>query len=560
MSPELPPTVLAEDASSPEAPLTLLVISPDAMRTYPLPESGDLTIGRAPECDISIDDPQISRTHAMLHIGPQIQVEDLGSANRTRIRGEMLSPGVLRLFSAGEVMDLGSSMLVLQRVSAPAQRRLASHGEFEARLRDECDRQKRNRRAPFAVVRFRVEGQVARSELETTLPQALRAQDVIAAVARGEYEMLLVESVRSKAESVVRSIREQLGALGARVIAGVALHPDDGLTADALLSRASELLLPPSNAPSVVVEDPSMRELYRIVDRVARGSIALLLLGETGVGKEIVAEAIHARSPRSARPFVRLNCAALSETLIESELFGYEKGAFTGADAAKPGLVESADGGTVFLDEVGELPLATQAKLLRVLEQREVQRVGSLKPRKVDVRFVSATNRNLAEEVKAGRFREDLLYRLDGATLVIPPLRERRSEIAPLARMFAARAASALSESVELSAEAIERLESYSWPGNIRELRNVMDRAVLLGGELILPEHLPLDKLLATWSAAPPSVEKPTSAGSMRNRIIEALEASAHNQKRAAERLGVSRQTLSAWLDRYDIPRPRRRD
>ena len=244
-----------------------------------------------------------------------------------------------------------------------------------------------------------------------------------------------------------------------------------------------------------------MRDLYRMLDRIARGTISVLLLGETGVGKEVLAERIHRSSPRSDAPFVKLNCAAFSETLIESELFGHEKGAFTGADAAKPGLFEAAEGGSVFLDEVGEMPAVLQAKLLRVLEQRQVMRVGSIKPRAIDVRVIAATNRDLEVEVSEGRFRSDLFYRLNGISIVVPSLKERPSEIKPLAEMFIARIAKDLGRGAPvLTLRSVELLERYDWPGNIRELRNVMERAVLLApGDEIEVEHLPVEKMTTAW-------------------------------------------------------------
>ncbi|MCK6552715.1 sigma 54-interacting transcriptional regulator, partial [Myxococcota bacterium] len=256
----------------------------------------------------------------------------------------------------------------------------------------------------------------------------------------------------------------------------------------------------------IVVEAPAMLALHGLLARVAQGSISVLVLGETGVGKEIIAETIHQRSPRAERPFVKLNCAALSESLIESELFGYEKGAFTGAVRAKPGLLETANGGTVFLDEVGEMPLATQAKLLRVVEERKVLRVGGLEPRAIDVRIVSATNRDLEAEIDAGRFREDLYFRLNGIAVTVPPLRERVEEIPSLARLFAAKSAArdGLPQPPVIADAALACLVRHRWRGNIRELRNVVERAVVLaGGDAILPEHLP-PELRASRDAPPP--------------------------------------------------------
>jgi DNA-binding NtrC family response regulator len=218
----------------------------------------------------------------------------------------------------------------------------------------------------------------------------------------------------------------------------------------------------------------------RLVQRVAEGSISVLIIGETGVGKEVLAGRIHELSPRRERPFVRINCAALSETLLESELFGHERGAFTGADRAKPGLLATADGGSVLLDEIGELPAATQVKLLRVLEQREILPVGGLKPVPIDVRFLAATNRDLEQEVRRGSFRQDLYFRMAGITLRVPPLRHRADEIPKLAAAFLGRACQEMKRAPSvLSAEALRLLCGYSWPGNIRELRNVIERAVL---------------------------------------------------------------------------------
>jgi two-component system, NtrC family, response regulator AtoC len=254
-----------------------------------------------------------------------------------------------------------------------------------------------------------------------------------------------------------------------------------------------------------VMNDPAVKQAYELITRAAATEISVLILGETGAGKEAMAETVHQRSPRHGGPFLLLNCAALSETLLESELFGHEKGAFTGAHTSKAGLLESTSGGTVFLDEVGELSLGTQAKLLRVLEERSVMRVGATKPRRIDVRFVTATNRDLTREVRAGRFRGDLYYRISGLVVRIPPLRERLTEIEPLARHFLAEFCGQMGQAVpELTPPAIEALQTYDWPGNVRELKNVMERAVLLAtnGTIVREHVLPEPTLFSDAAGA----------------------------------------------------------
>jgi len=303
--------------------------------------------------------------------------------------------------------------------------------------------------------------------------------------------------------------------------------------------------------------------------------MTVLVTGETGVGKELLAETVHRASPRRAGPYVCLNCAALSESLLESELFGHERGAFTGAVAAKPGLLETAAGGTLFLDEVGELPLATQAKLLRVIETREVTRLGSVRPRRIDVRFIAATNRDLEAEVGRGSFRQDLYFRLNGMTLTIPPLRTRVVEIPYLAETFARQICRDLGRPPPvLPPPIVDLLEAYAWPGNIRELKNIVERAVLLSvGPIIGREHLPMEKLAPSTAAPsgsrpaapagptpPPRVDtQKVAAPSEREKIISALEACAGNQSRAAELLQMPRRTFVNKLDLYKIPRPKKK-
>jgi DNA-binding NtrC family response regulator len=293
-----------------------------------------------------------------------------------------------------------------------------------------------------------------------------------------------------------------------------------------------------------------------------------------------MAREVHRLSPRAKAQFVTINCAAMPEALLESELFGHEKSAFTGAAAAKPGLLETAPGGTVFLDEIGEMPATMQAKLLRVIETREVQPIGALKPRAINVRFIAATNRNLEADIGAGKFRQDLYYRLNGITLNIPPLRERRSEILPLVRSFLAQFARESERTPpDVSPDAARLLESYPWPGNIREVRNVVERALLLcDGHEILPEHLPIETMAANSisfapapapmprsfpSALPPAdLARPTTPMGVvedeKERILRVLAECAGSQTRAAKVLGIARSTLIARLDEYGVPRPRK--
>ncbi|HMG12466.1 MAG TPA: sigma 54-interacting transcriptional regulator, partial [Gemmatimonadaceae bacterium] len=280
--------------------------------------------------------------------------------------------------------------------------------------------------------------------------------------------------------------------------------------------------------------DDAMRAVLALADRAAASTLSVLLLGETGVGKDVIAERIHRASPRARGPFLRLNCAALSPSLLASELFGHEKGAFTGAATAQPGLLQSASGGTVFFDEVGDLPLDVQAKLLLVLERREVLPVGAVRPRRIDVRFISATNHKLPQDVAQGAFRRDLYHRLNGVTIEVPPLRERLTEIEGLAQRFANEAARSIGRAAPtISAEVLTSLRACSWPGNVRELRAVIERAVLLGsgGGITVRDLAPLA------SEAAPAELGPDVAGGLHEpegrRVAEALAQCGGNQSRA---------------------------
>jgi transcriptional regulator with GAF, ATPase, and Fis domain len=297
-----------------------------------------------------------------------------------------------------------------------------------------------------------------------------------------------------------------------------------------------------SQGHDMVGESPRMQEVYRFIARAAPSSSTVLISGESGTGKELVARALHQRSPRRGKPFVAINCAALTETLLESELFGHEKGAFTGALTQKKGKLELADGGTVFLDEIGELAPVLQAKLLRVLQERELDRLGGARPIKVDIRLIAATNRNLAEEVAKGQFRQDLYYRLNVVALTMPPLRERREDIPLLASYFAIKHGQKFKRMVKvISPEARACLMNYDWPGNIRELENAIERAVVLGSsEMIMPEDLP-ETLLDTQplSAAASARYHEGVREAKKQIILSALEQASGNYTEAAKLLGV---------------------
>jgi len=584
----VPPTVRdgrGGGSRPPGSALFLLVIGEGVYDNHPLPAEGEVLIGRGPGADLDIDDPSISRRHARVHVGagPVLAIEDLDSANGTRVRERAIAPGERAAIAVGDVVELGSVMLIVQpRVVAARPRRVWSHDYFEGRLDDECARAERQG-GRFAVVRLHCEGAAA-AAVEEAIAGSLRPGDVAGNYGPGEYELIVLEAAGEQAgdpaEVLIARLRARLAG-SAVVRTGVARYPEDGRSPDALLVSAGARARGETGSPVAERDDEGMPQLHRLVERIARGTINVLILGETGAGKEVLAERVHRLSPRARWPFLRLNCAALSETLLESELFGHERGAFTGAVTAKPGLLETAEGGTVFLDEAGELPMSIQVKLLRVIEERQVLRVGGLKPRPIDVRFIAATNRDLEVEVARGAFRQDLFFRLNGVTLVVPPLRDRVSEIEALARLFASQAGRQLEQPVapEIAPAALELLLAYVWPGNIRELRNVMERAVLLSPDgRITPAHLPVEKMRATRAmparaeTGPPPVaaEAPPAAARdvdqlrrridelERERILDALARCGGNQTKAAKMLGLPRRTLVSRLGKYGVPRPRK--
>jgi two-component system response regulator HydG len=310
----------------------------------------------------------------------------------------------------------------------------------------------------------------------------------------------------------------------------------------------------------IVGESPALRAVIELAQRVAATRSTVLVTGETGTGKELLAGLLHRASPRCAGPFVKVNCAALPETLLESELFGHERGAFTGADRLRIGRFEQASGGTILLDEIGDMAPTTQAKLLRVLQDREFQRLGGTRPIRADVRIVAATNQALEAEVRAGRFREDLYFRLNVIRIHLPPLRERREDLEALAAHYLAQFSRDLGRPLRRFGEsALASIHSYPWPGNVRELRNVIERAVLLAdGEQIDAADLELTEGVAEprGGSAGPALATLRLAEVERAVVLEALHRSAFVQKDAAARLGVSRRKLNYMIQRMGITHP----
>jgi DNA-binding NtrC family response regulator len=334
------------------------------------------------------------------------------------------------------------------------------------------------------------------------------------------------------------------------------------------VSREVESLRKSGSATGIIGKSPLMQEVFKKVAAVAASDATVLLMGESGTGKELLARAVHYNSARSSGPFEAINCASIPETLLESELFGHEKGAFTGALRQKPGKFEVAGGGTVFLDEVGEISLGAQVKLLRFLEERKFERVGGTEAVSVDLRIVSATNQNLEERVREGRFREDLYFRLNVVRIDIPPLRDRREDIPLLLAHYLD-----LARGAGVTADALELLKNHSWPGNVRELRNAIERGVVLArGNPIRPEHLPdtvtsprplgetdlearirelVEKLVA--QGAPGDLYHSVEARWEKALLRRVLEQTGSNQVKAAELLGINRMTLRKKMEQHGL-------
>ncbi len=547
-----------------ETPRAFLVIHVDgdpSSRVVDLPPEVEVTFGRSRGATMTVDHEKVSRLHTRVRWARgAILVEDLGSRNGTWVNGVRIATPTR--VANGDEIAIGPIHAVVGLTSGLQQHAaVASADACEARLIAEVDRSVRYHR-PLAIASVRIADDAALD----AIARGLRPMDLIGDDIGDDYLIILPELDRAAATAALAKLEPRPTATA------LAIVPDDATTVDAAVARLRALRRGAPIAPAVesvqvgpaIVIDPAMRRVYELAARIADSTMTVLIYGETGAGKELVAEAIHRGSSRRDKPFVKLNCAALPENLLESELFGYERGAFTGADRRKVGYFEAADGGTLFLDEIGEMPPALQAKLLRVLERKQIVRVGSTTELAVDTRVVVATHRDLDAAVRTGRFRQDLLFRIGGFTIAIPPLRDRPDEILPLAEHFIRQCATESGRSApSLSPAARDALVGYSWPGNVRELRNAIERALVLGGEVIGAADLP-DRLLDDARRVRPVATASSVRGQLaeveRTAIVAALEADGHNQTRAARRLGLSRRALIYKMEKYGLKPPPTRE
>ena len=579
-------TVEQREVGNTESSSYLLVIDDSSARRFPLPHDGVLVLGRAHDADVRIDTLAVSRKHAKIIVtAGAARVVDLGSRNGTLVNGERVVGS--RLLASGDVVAVGSTTLVLRREPRVTDGAAIDVGRLRVRLEEELARAADYGR-PLALAVITPGKAADHHAVAAHAIGALRRMDIVACDGTSELVVVLPELGGEAARAACVEVLAAIASITSEARGGVATYPGDGCDAETLFSgaRAAAAMSAPGAMTSaadaavhftirkatIVVADPAMIRVFELIRRLARTDLPVLVLGETGVGKENAAAALHDWSARTSKPLVTLNCAAIPEALVESELFGHEKGAFSDARTAKPGLLEQASGGTVFLDEVGELPLAVQAKLLRALEAKRITRLGDVREREVDFRVVAATNRDLEAEVAAGRFRRDLLFRLGAAIVELPPLRHRPREISILARLFLAQASARAGRApLDLSETALARLAAYAFPGNVRELKNAMDfAAATVDGSVVelraLPDRIagrtsssssPTQSSGDTDSAADPMRRFRPLADEMRElertRMVEALEATGGVQARAAELLAMPIRTFSFKLKQHGL-------
>jgi DNA-binding NtrC family response regulator len=544
---------------------TLVFYHRDGTTVAHLERGRAVIVGRSEPADVVIGDSSLSRQHARFTWQDQggLFIDDLASTNGTTKNGKKIDHTRI---SPGDDLALGSVRVSVHILSSVEEdlRGFDGHDRFIDALGDEITRARTfSRPLPLLMVRGSLkDGHVNR--WSNRLRVLLRPVDRVGVYGPSAVLVSLPEATPEQAQALATELTGGDPPLTTNLV----IFPSDGSSVDELLAAVQvsrEQRTPPSNT-NVVVKNEAMKEVMATVKRLARSAIAVLINGETGTGKEVIARAIHDAGPRKKQPLLTVNCGAIPATLIEGTLFGHEQGAFTGADKAAPGIFEEADGGTVLLDEIGELALPAQAALLRVLETKKLTRVGGTKEIEVDVRVIAATHRDLDAMVEAGRFRQDLLYRLNTMTLKLPPLRERVDEIRPLAERFLEQAAKQSNAPARnFDREALAALEAYPWPGNIRELRNVIERAVVLAeGKTItlsdLTERLRGMGRGASGPTAPPPVGL-ADGGDYRESvrkfeidlIVQALERHQGNQTETAKALNLPLRTLVHKIQTYGI-------
>ena len=560
--------------------ISLLVYHRDGVEAVPLHPGRRTVVGRFPPSDVTIRDASLSAEHAAVtQEGGVVWVEDLGSTNGTRIDGAVVERARLE---PGSELVLGAVVASVHVMgdaggTSPA---LVGHDELVRELEIEAARARAFDRN-LALVMLRRPGRHA-SHWFVGVSELLRPFDRAALYSGDTAEILLPDAGPGEARALAQRAAED----GLR--AGFAAIPEGATTPEALVAAAREALGRTSGKTPVcgagdagggaaidggkrpVVRSAAMQEVFNVVGRLAASDIPVLILGETGTGKEVLARAIHEGGSRRKGRLVCVNCGGIPQQLVESTLFGHERGAFTGAERRGEGVFEAAQGGTVLLDEIGELPPGAQAALLRILESKRYNRVGSTREIDADVRVLAATHRDLPAMCDEGGFRRDLYYRLEAMTLRLPPLRDRLEEIEPLTRRFLELAGKANGRAMAgLDEEALERLHGYPWPGNVRELRNVIERAVVIAaGEVITVDDLP-DKIRRVDLPPPVDpdlpVEPDRSEGTLKERlaevearfILEALEAADWDRQRAAAALGLPLRTLAHKMQLHDIRRQR---
>ena len=597
---------------------TIVIYGHDDTRVLELRPGESVMVGRAPPAEVVVEDMTISRRHARFrYIEGHVEVEDLGSRNGTLVHGARVNKSKLR--SGDDVRLGGVAVSIHLRGGAEQPLGLSSYDRLLIRLEEELVRARTfgHRLSVIAVFAQPRPGAGRSAAPAPASPGAvdvrhvsrwaprvrseLRPGDLIAVHGPHSVLVLMPDAEPEAVEQVSKRLTRLVE--GLTLSCGIASFPETARSSGALVSeahtaaRSASAQRPVQHGRSAaatepgeaIVLAPAMQRLFQLADRIAVNDVPVLILGETGTGKEVLARHVHQASRRRDQRMIVINCAALPANLIESALFGHEKGAFTGADTQKKGVFEEGDRSTVFLDEVGELSAAAQAALLRVLETKRFSRVGSAREIEVDARIVAATHRDLEAMVEAHTFRADLYYRLNTMTLKVPPLRDRTEEIMPLARALLAQTVAHWNTTArDFAPETQALLCAYRWPGNVRELRNVIERAAVIStSERLLPEDLPervrtwtepelpaLERVMAASASLPPPPLSPLAPGeepgsvAFRDRIrdyelkliTDALDAAGGNQSRAAELLRIPLRTLVHKIRTYGLKKSYKRD